>query len=263
MKYGKIIKGNLVITKNCKDDFSEVVEIKGYCDIHSDVELPKLTTIGGYCDIYSDVEFKAPKLTTIGGYCDIHSDVELPKLTTIGGYCNIHSDVEFKAPKAKTNVPEAANIAFKFTFDCFFRLGFVFVDNILTKFISKKSNKNGDTIYKVQAIGKTEISYIIETNGIFSHGATLKEAKDSLIYKISNRDTSMYENYTLDTIVTFKEAIKMYRVITGACEAGTRNFIEGLSKHKKKYTVTEIIEQTKGQYGNDIFKEFFKQCGKQ
>ena len=49
MKYGKIIKGNLVITKNCKDDFSEVVEIKGYCDIHSDVELPKLTTIGGYC----------------------------------------------------------------------------------------------------------------------------------------------------------------------------------------------------------------------
>lgn len=55
----------------------------------------------------------------------------------------------------------------------------------------------------------------------------------------------------------------MYRVITGACEAGTRNFVEGLSKRKKKYTVAEIIEQTKGQYGNDTFKEFFKQCGKQ
>lgn len=45
---------------------------------------------------------------------------------------------------------------------------------------------------------------------------TIKEAKDDLIYKISDRDTSMYYNFTLDTIVTHKEAVKMYRKITGA-----------------------------------------------
>ena len=44
--------------------------------------------------------------------------------------------------------------------------------------------------------------YVVEKDGIYSHGATLKEAKDSLIYKISNRDTSMYEYYTFDTVVT-------------------------------------------------------------
>ena len=95
---------------------------------------------------------------------------------------------------------------------------------------------------------------------MYSHGSTLKEAKDSLIYKISNRDTSMYESYTLETVVTFEEAIKMYRVVTGACEAGTRNFIEHLNKKKKKYTVAEIIKETAEQYGNETFKEFFERC---
>ena len=177
------------------------------------------------------------------------------KLTTIGGSCDIRSDVEL--PLAKSNVPEAAQIAFRFTFNCFFKLGFVWADNILSRFISQKSDKHGNTIYKVQALGKDNIGYVIESDGVFSHGATIKEAKESLIYKISNRDTSMYKDYTLETVVTFEEAIKMYRVITGACEAGTRNFIEGLSKKKKKYTVAEIISETKGQYGNETFKEFF------
>lgn len=55
MKYGKIIEGNLEIKKGCKDDFSEVEEIQGSCEIYSDVEFPKLTTIGGNCWIHSDV----------------------------------------------------------------------------------------------------------------------------------------------------------------------------------------------------------------
>ena len=145
----------------------------------------------------------------------------------------------------------------QFTFNTFLKLGFVFADNILSKLISKKTNKNGMTVYKVQSLTSAKISFCIEVNGIYSHGDTLKQAKDSLIYKISNRDTSMYKDYTLDTVVTFEEGIKMYRVITGACETGTRNFVEGLAKKKKRYTVQEIITATKGQYGNETFKEFF------
>ena len=80
----------------------------------------------------------------------------------------------------------------------------------------------------------------------------------------------MYKDYTLDTVVTFEEAIKMYRVITGACEAGTRNFVENVlpgrlcngvtpaAAKKKKYTIQEIVTATQGQYGSDTFKEFFE-----
>ena len=132
------------------------------------------------------------------------------------------------------------------------------IDDVKTIILNHRKN-----VIKGVFLDSLKPCYVVEKDGIYSHGATLKEAKDSLIYKILNRDTSMYEKYTLDTVVTFEEAIKMYRVITGACEAGTRNFVEGLPKRKKKYTVAEIIEQTKGQYGNDTFKEFFKQCGKQ
>ena len=261
MKYGKIIEGTLIIKKGCKDDFSDVVEIKGSCYIWSNVEFkaPKLENIGGSCDIGSNVEFKAPKLENIGGYCDIWSNVELPKLENIGGYCDIGSNVEFKtSKKLKKNNPDTAKLCAEITFNKFFKAGFVFADNILARFVSKKTGKNGVTVYKVKLLGQTQISFCIEANGVFSHGATLKEAKESLIYKISDRDKSMYENYTLETVVTFEDAIKMYRVITGACEAGTRNFVEGLTKRKKKYTVAEIIKETQGQYGNDTFKEFFE-----
>ena len=299
MKYGKIIEGTLIIKKGCKDDFSDVVEIKGSCYIWSNVEFkapkleniggscdigsnvefkaPKLENIGGYCYIRSNVEFKAPKLENIGGscyirsnvelpkleniggYCDIWSNVELPKLENIGGYCDIGSNVEFKtSKKLKKNNPDTAKLCAEITFNKFFKAGFVFADNILARFVSKKTGKNGVTVYKVKLLGQTQISFCIEANGVFSHGATLKEAKESLIYKISDRDKSMYENYTLETVVTFEDAIKMYRVITGACEAGTRNFVEGLTKRKKKYTVAEIIKETQGQYGNDTFKEFFE-----
>ena len=224
MKYGKVIEGNLVIKKGCKDDFSEVV------------------TITGYCNIWADVKFEAPKLENIGGYCDIWADVKFEA-----------------SKKLKKNNPETASYCAKFTFNNFFKLGFLFADGILAKFLSKKTNKNGTNIYKIQIVGKTKISYCIEVNGIFSHGDTIKEAKESLLYKIADRDTSKYDNYTLETVVTFEDAIKMYRCITGACEAGTRHFVENvLSKKKKKYTVQEIIEETNGQYNSDVFANFFK-----
>ena len=112
-------------------------------------------------------------------------------------------------------------------------------------------------VYKVKNFGEKETSYVIEKDGVFSHGKTIKEARESFIYKISNRDTSDYENLTLDSVVTFEEAVKMYRVITGACEAGTKYFVSQLSEVKKKYTIAEIIKLTEGQYGHDIFKNFF------
>ena len=98
------------------------------------------------------------------------------------------------------------------------------IDDVRTIILNRKKN-----VFKGLFLDSLTPCYVVEKDGIYSHGVTLKEAKDSLIYKISNRDTSMYENYTLDTVVTFEEAVKMYRVITGACEAGTRNFVEGLA----------------------------------
>ena len=48
----------------------------------------------------------------------------------------------------------------------------------------------------------------------------------------------------------------MYRVITGACESGTRYFVEH-NKIPRNLTVAKIIEITENQYGNTKLKEFF------
>ena len=128
------------------------------------------------------------------------------------------------------------------------------IDNIKTIILQRKKN-----IIKGLFLDNLQPCYVVEKDGVYAHGKTLKEAKERLIYKITDRDKSDYEDYTLDTEVTHEEAIKMYRVITGACEIGTRNFVENvLVKKKEKYTVKEIIKLTKGQYGNETLKEFME-----
>ena len=128
----------------------------------------------------------------------------------------------------------------------------IIVDNILSEIVEHKGN-----VYKVKNYGSDNISYLVKDGDAYSHGKTLKEAKESLLYKLSNRDTSQYKDYTLDTKVSKKEAVQMYRCITGACESGTRYFVERLEEVPESLTIKEIIDLTEGQYGNDTFKKFF------
>lgn len=52
----------------------------------------------------------------------------------------------------------------------------------------------------------------------------------------------------------------MYRTITGACAAGTKDFVENRlpEPHKERYTIREVIDLTDGEYGSKKLKEFFK-----
>lgn len=97
-------------------------------------------------------------------------------------------------------------------------------------------------------------------NGKWSHGETFEEAKKDLVYKLSNTDKSKYSGYDLNTEVPFEEAVEMYRVITGACAFGVKNFVEtSLDEVKQRYKVSEIISLTQGRYGHEKFRSFFKQ----
>jgi hypothetical protein len=131
----------------------------------------------------------------------------------------------------------------------------IIADGILSEIISKKGN-----VYKVKNNGEEKISYLLEAERdgkkVYSHGNTLRECKRWLIYKLSNRDTSKYKNLTLETVLTKEDAIQCYMTITGACDAGTKYFIDNLDKVKSEYSVKEIIEITNGQYGNSKFQYF-------
>ena len=77
------------------------------------------------------------------------------------------------------------------------------------------------------------------------------------MYKIGDRDKSDYERWNLDKVITKRDAIESYRVITGACESGVRHFVESVGNTKARYTVKEVINLTKGQYGHEEYKNFF------
>ena len=55
------------------------------------------------------------------------------------------------------------------------------------------------------------------------------------------------------------EATVCYRVLTGACSFGVQDFLERKVKEPKdKYTIAEIIDLTRGEYGGDRFESFFE-----
>ena len=62
----------------------------------------------------------------------------------------------------------------------------------------------------------------------------------------------------MDVPIPLEEAKTMYRIITGACRAGTEHFAQSLgNKLQETYTVREMIKVTKGQYNAEKFAEFF------
>ena len=120
--------------------------------------------------------------------------------------------------------------------------------------------ENDFTIYNKQCkIEEIKKLLVVEKDGIFSHGETVEQAIKDFRYKIGNRDTSAF-NYlktTKDEIST-DEFIKAYRVITGSCEFGTKDFVEKYEL-KEKYTVKEALQflKSKNAYRVEMFEEFF------
>lgn len=134
---------------------------------------------------------------------------------------------------------------------------FLYVDGILSEVIKKRGN-----VYHVRNSVNAPISYLVtDGENNWAHGRTLKEAKEDLLFKIRRRNLGDYSTLTLDDKLTYEEAIMCYRVITGACRAGTLRFLEEhnlIKNHKKEYTIKEIIELTKDYYNSDVFRNFFK-----
>ncbi len=127
----------------------------------------------------------------------------------------------------------------------------IIADGIMSEIVHTRGN-----IRTVINHGQTKKTYLIEQDGVFAHGDTIKEAQDALLFKTADRDTSQYEGLKLDTVKTPIEWAICYSAITGACDTGTQYFMEK-RELKETYTLAEILEETKGQYQYEVFKQFF------
>ena len=246
------VGGNLDLSNTQITSIPENLTVGGWLDLQGTgiTSIPENLTVGGSLDLRGTGITSLPDNLTVGGdlYLDGTGITSLPENLTVGGWLGLDL--------SNTQITDTSKVNRNATDIYTWRNNkYIKCDGVFSRVLSHKGN-----VWKVQSIGKDDTMYIVtDGNGRYAHGKTIKAAKADLIYKISNRDKSKYESLTLDSTVTFEEAIEMYRVITGACAAGTKNFVENRLREKKaKYTIAEIIELTKGEYQADVFAEFFK-----
>jgi hypothetical protein len=125
---------------------------------------------------------------------------------------------------------------------------YIKTDGIFAEVISKKKN-----VWKLKRFGSKEAFYCVtDGHGKYAHGDSIKKAKEDLIYKLSvDANKDKYKNMPLDTVLPFEKCIELYRVMTGACAFGVKQFIESHNIESRDYSIAEIIEKTKGQYGSE------------
>src|SRR6185369_184802 len=96
-------------------------------------------------------------------------------------------------------------------------------------------------------VGKNKQYFLIsDGKGKYAHGETIKEAKEDLIYKISNRDKSEFKNLDVNKKMPYEKCIEVYRVITGACAEGVKNFVKTNEIKKQDYTIQQMSKLTIG-----------------
>jgi hypothetical protein len=127
-------------------------------------------------------------------------------------------------------------------------------DGRFSEVISKHGN-----CWKLKDVHKSAVYYLVtDGGGKFAHGETVQKAKDDLIFKISSRDKTAYANLAMDSELTFEECVTMYRVLTGACAAGVKHFVESNNIERRSYTLAEVLEKTGGSYGHEQLVAFFQ-----
>ena len=130
---------------------------------------------------------------------------------------------------------------------------YIYADGILTHI--KTKHINGAYTYYV---GKIKGNNVISDGENYAHCKSFADGVIDLEFKkAKNRGSEQYEELTKDSVVSKDEAITMYRIITGACRAGTESFLSTIKEFKDSYTIRELIEITRGQYGASTFEKFF------
>jgi hypothetical protein len=129
---------------------------------------------------------------------------------------------------------------------------YIEVDGMFVEVISKHLN-----VWKCKYVNTDKVVYIVTDGTRYAHGSSIDEARTDLKYKISDRDSSSYNGLTVNSKLGFWEMVECYRVITGACKEGVKEFLKRKCVEEREYSIGEVIEKTVGEYRADVFKEFF------
>jgi hypothetical protein len=205
--------------------------------------LPDNLTVGGWLDLSGTPIDHLPDNLTVGGWLDLKGTniTSLPDNLVIGG--RVWCDRTITNPNHYTELQHGDYLEGKY----------LYADGILTHI--KKHKVMGEYTYY---LGKISGKNVISDGTHYAHCEDFHKGIEDIRFKrVEDRGMDIYKGLTVDSIIPKDDAITMYRVITGACRQGTETFVNGLGELKDAYTIREMIELTKGQYGSEVFREFF------
>ena len=207
--------------------------------------MPDNLTVGGSLDLRGTSITALPDNLTVGGWLDLSgtSITALPDNLTVGGSLYLSG----------MPITSSANIKRLRNGD-YVEGKYIYADNMLTHIRARKQ-VGTYTLY----VGKIKNRHVVSDGEYYAHCRSLRDGIADIAFKrASDRGADQYKGLALEAELTVEEAKTMYRVITGACRAGTEAFVESLGELKEKYTIREMLELTKGQYNSERFAEFFE-----
>ena len=213
------------------------------------IKLDGRLTVGGDLDLSNTQITALPDNLTVGGDLDLSNTqiTALPDNLTVGrglALRNTQITDERAAREQVRHLRDGDYVAGRY----------LYADGILTH-IKKRKAVGAYTVY----VGKIPHKNIVSDGTNYAHCDSLRDGIADLLFKAAeDRGAEQYKHLSLDTELTVSEAVTMYRVITGACRAGSQAFVDSLGELKEKYTIREAIELTKGQYNAEKFAEFFE-----
>ena len=110
-------------------------------------------------------------------------------------------------------------------------------------------------IFSAKKVNRDEYFYIANKGKIYAHAEDLKKAFEDLEFKIVSEKLKKQPIYK-DTLIT----INHYRLLTGACELGCKNWMEqnNITKEKIKASELLILLEKTNAYGLEKFRSLLK-----
>ena len=224
---------------------------------------------GGWLDLRGTAIQQLPDNLTVGGYLDLSGTAiqQLPDNLTVNWLDLSGTAIQQLPDNLTVHWLDLSGTAIRDTSmvkrlkdgDC--RPGeWIYADGILTHIKREKQVHTADGDFTFY-IGRIPNCHVVYDGTLYAHAATLREGVQDILFKrAKDRGAEVYKQYGRNDRIDTKDAIVMYRIITGACRQGTQQFIDSLPNGlKESYTIREIMEMTKGRYGSETFREFFEE----
>lgn len=137
------------------------------------------------------------------------------------------------------------------------RPGYLYADRTLVPIKRTKKFVLDGTEYTYY-IGAIPCHNVLYDGEFYAHCENIRTGFEDIRFKRTiSRGQEQYKGLSLDTEMSVPDLMAMYHIITGACQRGMKAFVERTAPTKERYTIREVIDMTKGEYGAETFREFF------